>query len=335
MDNFTRKTFTTSRSLKYAYYDSAPAKPLAANKPTLFFIHGFPDDARLWKDVFPHLSSLPHRIIAIDQLGYGESSKPDSTALYNSRAVSADIAELLAAEQTSQIVAIGHDWGSSVAQRLWLWHPALVAGVAMLNVAYIPPVTTPFDLHALNAHTEQATGFPRYAYWELFADDDGAQALLDARLESLWCVVHGAREHWMRDMFCVRGAMRRFLEEDGRVELKPHARPGAGWKEEWFKTIRENGGVGAQLHSYKALAHNHHYEVEKNLPEERAPITVPTFFLGCERDEVALPAFIEPSRAAGLLPDLTVKVIDSGHWCTMEKPDEVGQALYGFLSERF
>ncbi|GME48337.1 Alpha/beta hydrolase fold-1 [Neofusicoccum parvum] len=334
IEGLTRKTFTTSRSLDYVYYDSAPTKPLAADKPTFFLIHGFPDDAHLWKKIVPQLSSLPHRIIAIDQLGYGESSKPTDPALYNSKAVAADIAELLAAESVAKIVVIGHDWGSFVAQRVWLWQPELVAGVALLNVAYIPPAAEPFDLAAANAYFEQATGFPRYAYWELFTAADGA-AVVDAHLESMWCALHGDRDHWMRDMFCVRGAMRAFLEEDRTVELKEYARPGNGWREEWLESARNNGGLSAQLNSYKALAHNHQHEVEKTLPASRAPITVPTFFLGCEKDDVCLPALIEANRAAGLLPDLEVKIIDSAHWCTMEKPDEVGQALYGFLSKKF
>ncbi|KAH7117162.1 Alpha/Beta hydrolase protein [Dendryphion nanum] len=250
MDSFTKKTYMTSRSLTYAYYDSAPSKPLAAHKPTLLFLHGFPDNAHVWKDVVLHMRTLPHRIILPDLLGFGGTSKPTDPSVFKSNAMAADLAELLASEGASKIIVIGHDAGSFMAQRMWLWQPQLIVGVALLNVAYMPLFIEPFDLAAANAHFESATGYPRYTYWELFTADDGAK-----------------------------------------------------------------------------------YEVEKTLSPERAPITVPTFFLGCSGDEVCLPEMIEESKEAGLVPNVTVKVIDCAHWCMMEKPDEVAQALHEFLSD--
>ncbi|KAF4541827.1 Alpha beta hydrolase fold protein [Lasiodiplodia theobromae] len=336
MDKFAKKTFTTSRSLTYTYYDSA--RPTDdPHKPVFFLLHGFPDNAHLWKEVIPHLLPLPNRIIVPDQLGYGSTSRPTDAALFNSKDLTADYVELLRAEHvTSNVVVVGHDWGSFSAQRVWLWAPELVVGVALLNVAYIPPSETPFDLAAANAFFEQATGLPRYAYWELFTAEDGAE-VCDKHLESLWHVAHGNRPNWMRDMFCVRGAMREFLLADRRdVELHEYAKPGNGWREEWLQSVREGGGLASALCCYKALAHNHHYEVEKELPKERIPVTVPTFFLGCDRDDVCLSALIEKNRADGHVgPDLTVKNIDSAHWCPMEKPDEVGKALYEWLSSKF
>ncbi|KAH7045324.1 Alpha/Beta hydrolase protein [Macrophomina phaseolina] len=335
MENFAKKTFTTSRSLTYTYYDSG--KPADDSKPAFFLLHGFPDNAHLWQKVVPHLRSLPNRIIIPDQLGYGETSRPTDPSLLNSKALVADYVELLRAEAVGKIVVVGHDWGSFTAQRLWLWAgPDLVAGVALLNVAYMAPSPQPFDLAAANAFLEQATGFPRYAYWELFTAPDGP-AIIDAHLERFWVALHGDREHWMRDLFCVRGAFRDFLLADRTdVELREYAKPGRGWREEWLQSVKSGGGLEGALCWYRAMAENHHYEAEKAIPKERHPITVPTFFLGCERDDVCLPALIEQNRADGLVgPDLSVKIIDSAHWCTMEKPDEVGEALHGWLSAKF
>ncbi|OMP86162.1 Epoxide hydrolase 2 [Diplodia seriata] len=272
-------------------------------------------------------------------LGSGTSSKPTNPRLYNSHALSADLASLLAAASITQnVVAIGHDWGSYAAQRLWLWQPQLVCGLGLLNVGYMAPATAPFDVAALNDATEQATGWPRFAYWELFVAEDGAR-VLDGHLESFWGVLHGEDRggRWMREMFCTRGAMRAFLERDGRVgALREYARPGQGWKEEWFREVEEGGGgLDGALGPYRAMVGGHQYEVERTLPPERVKVTVPAFFLGCEQDEVCTMDLVEENRKAGLLPDLTVKVIDSGHWCTMEKPDEVGEALYDWLVEKF
>ncbi|KAL1651882.1 hypothetical protein SLS58_000005 [Diplodia intermedia] len=340
MDSFTKKSFTSARSLTYTYYDSAPTKPASASTPTILLLHGFPDTAQLWKKVVPHLQRLPNRIIIPNLLGSGTSSKPTSPTLYNSHALSADLAALLASASTTRnVIAIGHDWGSYAAQRLWLWQPQLLCGLGLLNVGYMAPATQRFDVAALNAETERATGAPRFAYWELFVAEDGA-TVLDEHLESFWDVLHGddggGGGCWMREMFCTRGAMRAFLERDGRVEaLREYARPGKGWKEEWFAEVEGGGGLDGALGPYRAMVEGHQYEVERTLPPERVKVTVPAFFLGCERDEVCSMELVEENRKAGLLPDLTVKVIDSGHWCTMEKPDEVGEALCDWLVEKF
>ncbi|OJD40259.1 alpha beta hydrolase fold-1 protein [Diplodia corticola] len=348
METFTKKSFTSPRSLTYTYYDSAPAKPVStsASTPVLFLLHGFPDTAHLWKKVVPHLSTLPNRIIIPDLLGSGTSSKPTSDAQYNSRSTSADLAALLAsAGATRNVVAIGHDWGSYAAQRLWLWHPALLAGLGLLNVGYAPAARARFDLQAVNdAATAMETdkGKKRYvplAYWEVLAaaGEEGA-AVVDAHLESFWGVLHGEGEGWVREVLCVRGALRAFLEGDGVAEVKEYARPGGGWKEEWFAGVEEGGGsLAGAMGPYRAMVGNHQWEVEREIPVERNRVTVPTFFLACSGDDVGSSSSerIEEARASGLVPDLTAMTMDVGHWCTMEKPDEVGKALHDWLVEKF
>ncbi|EKG09754.1 Alpha/beta hydrolase fold-1 [Macrophomina phaseolina MS6] len=334
MDNFARKTFVTSRSLTYTYYDSAPRTPGDSGKPALLLLHGFPDGAKLWFRVIQHLESLPNRIIAPDLLGYGGTSNPVDASLFNSKAMTTDLAELLAAEKISRVIVIGHDWGSFLATRVWMWQPQLVAGVAMLNVHYIPPSGA--DLNAINELFENATGLPRYAYWEFFANQDDAPAMIEANLESFWTILHGDKDHLMQEHWCQRDAMRRFVESDTRLPHREYAKPGGegALKEEWFAFAKEKG-VASPLCWYKAWVHGHHWAVEKDLPQERLPITVPSFFLGCTGDDVCLPALIEQNKEAGLVPDLTVKVIDSAHWSPYEKPAEVGQGLHEWISNKF
>jgi pimeloyl-ACP methyl ester carboxylesterase len=330
MDGFAKKTYTTSRSLTYTYYDSAIDQPLPAAPPTLLFLHGFPDSAIVWKAVFPHLRSLPHRIIAPHLLGFEESSRPTDPALFNSKATAADLAEILASEGVSKIVVIGHDAGSFMAQRLWLWQPQLIVGVVLLNVAIMPLCSAPFDLTAVNARFESATGSPRYAYWEFLSAEDGGK-VIDEHLNSFWAAMHGAQPGWMQRIYCVRDAMRNFVEQDGQTELLDYAKPGRGWKEDWMKMVKKGGGIESLLCWYRVMTENHHYKVEKTVPPEHVAITVPTLFVGCTKDEVCLPAMIENDEKAGLVPNLTVELLDCAHWCMMEKPFELAQALRRFL----
>ncbi|KKZ66273.1 hypothetical protein EMCG_08044 [[Emmonsia] crescens] len=59
--------------------------------------------------------------------------------------MSDDLDELLTAESASTAIAIGHDWDSFMASRVYLWHPQRVMDLGLLKVAYIPPdLTTPY-----------------------------------------------------------------------------------------------------------------------------------------------------------------------------------------------
>lgn len=354
MERLTRKTFTTSRALTYTYYDTQPATPPPATtapsaargahrfsdngvytKPPILFLHGFPDSAFLWSRIIPALRPLGHRMIAPDLLGFGGTSKPADPAMYTSDLMAADLAELLAGEGVAQAVVVGHDWGAFLAQRMWLWRgPALVVGLVLVNVAYMPPDReSPFSLEYLNFALEEATGHARYAYWEYFTEPDAPELTRD-RLESFWTALHGNRNNWLRDIFCTRGAVREYLEADRRVELREYAREGNGWREEYMARMGECG-FAAPFNWYKVYVLNLNWEKERHIRGERLTIRAPTLFIACSRDDICLPSFIEPPRQAGLLPELEIRQIDSTHWCTMEKPAEVAQALYSWLGERW
>lgn len=113
MGGLPRKTITTKRGFTYAYY----ASPAAAEKPTVFLHHGFPDSADEWEDLITHhLEPAGYGVIAPDLLGYGGTSKPTDPAAYKYRGMTADVVEIMDAEKVDKIVALGHDWGSSLAQ---------------------------------------------------------------------------------------------------------------------------------------------------------------------------------------------------------------------------
>ncbi|KAL1638021.1 hypothetical protein SLS58_009042 [Diplodia intermedia] len=307
------------------------------NKPPILFLHGFPDSAFLWSYIITTLRPLNpgHRMIAPDLLGHGATSKPADPAMYTSDLMAADLAELLAAEGVARAVVVGHDWGAFLAQRLWLWRgPALVAGLALVSIAYMPPDReSPFNLDYLNYALEEATGHARYAYWEFFTAPD-APELTRQRAESLWTALHGSRPNCLRDIFCTHGAVRAFLEADGREEVRDYAKDGSVWKDEYMARIRETGFAGA-FNWYKVYVLGLNWQKERHIRGDRLTVRVPTLFMACSDDDICLPSFIEPSRQAGLLPDLEIAQIDASHWAPMEKPEEVVHALSCWLKERW
>ena len=331
MDGFQQRTLTTKRSLKYTYYVS-PSGESTKQHPALFFIHGFPDSARLWRDVIAKLGALPNKIIVPDCLGYEGTDKPSDTKLYAYKEQAADLVEILAAENAVSTVIIGHDWGSGIAQRVYLYHRELFSGVILLNVAYLIPATEPFDLAAANKLTESIFGYPQFAYWELFTAPDAAE-LINNNLDKMWQVLHGDVDDWMRKMFCTKDGMRKFLLGDKDVPLLPYAQE-RRWRDEFMQQFKADGFDSA-LQMYRASVSNVNYESDLAIPKDQLAINVPMLFIICTRDAVCVRELMTPAKERGLVPHLKEVVVDSAHWSPMEKPDEIAAHIKDFINENF
>ncbi|HEY5492384.1 MAG TPA: alpha/beta hydrolase [Gemmatimonadaceae bacterium] len=110
------------------YYYAAGSR--GAGEPVLF-LHGFPSSSHLWGGV---VASMPggHRLIVLDQLGYGRSDRPDGAPV----SVSAHARRALAvldALNVPQACIVGHDLGGAVGQWLALHTPERVTRLALIN----------------------------------------------------------------------------------------------------------------------------------------------------------------------------------------------------------
>lgn len=203
-------------------------------------------------------------------------------------------------------------------------------GLITLAVALMMPFRDPFDLDAVNAMTEKAFGYPIYAYWHFFTAPD-SPAVMESRLETMWYCLHANSDEWMKNMFCVPGAMRDFLEKNdvSGLELKDFAKDDK-LKNEWIDSMKQ-GGLTGPTNWYRALRFNHQHPVEKDLDPN---VTVPYLFIGCDGDAVCRTDAIGIPKAAGVIPDCTVKELHSGHWCPYEVPDQVTGIIGDWMKEK-
>ncbi|KAK3722406.1 hypothetical protein LTR37_002397 [Vermiconidia calcicola] len=329
MNALQENRFDTTRGMHYRYYVSSIGD-YTPPKYTLLLCHGFPDDARLWQFVVPSLLKSGLRIVVPDLLGYGGTSKPTDPKEYNWELMVTDMVEVLEVEGIlGGVIPMGHDWGAAFAQRFYMLQTDRCAGLINLCVALMEPFADNFDVDAVNDYTEKAIGYPVYAYWKLFLPEDGAK-LMENRLESVWYVMHGDQEDWMKEMFCVHGAMREFIEADRKdVPLKPFAQD-EKLKNEWIQSRKESGMIGP-TNWYRALAYNHQLETEKKL---NAKIEKPYLFIGADGDSVCRTDAIEGVKQKGLTPDLIVHEVHSGHWSPYEKPEEIAKIVVDWCSEK-
>lgn len=95
--------------VKYNY--TAKERP---NRPTVLFVHGYPDDHRTWSYQLEALKE-DYNVAALDLRGSGKSDKPKSQKAYNVRRILEDlevVARFVGNEKPVHFVA--HDWGALI-----------------------------------------------------------------------------------------------------------------------------------------------------------------------------------------------------------------------------
>jgi pimeloyl-ACP methyl ester carboxylesterase len=101
--------------------------------PPILLLHGFMGNGDCWRSLLPHL--LPHRCIALDMLGFGDSSKPmiryDIALLVNF------VHEFVQKLGIESFVIIGHSLGGWVGSAYALAYPEAVKGLILAAPAGI------------------------------------------------------------------------------------------------------------------------------------------------------------------------------------------------------
>lgn len=305
----------------------------------------------------PHMLKLDYPMILPDLLGFSGSSKPTDPYRYNYKTQANALAQILDTEglrsTTRRTIVVGHDWGSATAQRLYLYHRERFIGICLISLAYQIPSPQPFSLWTANHETTKQFGYGQWLYWEFFTAPD-APEIMRQNLELFWEVNNGnypsplpeenGRDIWMREMFCVKNAMREYVTQTGRwagkrVALKNYPQ-GDAQKQKFIKRMSRDGFEGPVCY-YLSLANNTMLDDEKELcqpgpgGEDKRKIEVPMLFIGQTGDWVCRTDLMAPAKQQGLVKDLEEKVIDAGHWCLYECPEKVAEAIGEWLVRKF
>lgn len=98
-------------------------------------LHGFPDNAKIYDDLIPHLVSAGRRVITLDFLGFGASDKPQHVH-YSFEQQSADLQAVVSALKLDTIIPVAHDAGGPAAVNFALRYPQQAAAVILMNAFY-------------------------------------------------------------------------------------------------------------------------------------------------------------------------------------------------------
>ncbi|WP_351015763.1 alpha/beta hydrolase [Shewanella sp. AC91-MNA-CIBAN-0169] len=300
---------------------------ITALKPTIIFLHGFPEYWGTWSAQLSFFS--PHyRVIAPDLPGYNLSDKPDDVSFYAVPNLIGFMAKFIAAiSPTQPVILVAHDWGGAIAWPLAAFHAQLISKLIIVNAAH--PST--FTREMINNPLQRK----KSAYIHQLISELGESLLT-------------------QDDY-------RYLSEDIMVSTNPSvftAAVKAQYKQVWSQA----GAINGMLQYYRAmpqLAENDtdnqrcnsttassldttstQNDTTKSSPVKQASqlkvpnirINVPTLILWGEQDL----AFVNENldNIHHYVPNCIIKRFqDTSHWLQHERPDEVNVAINNFIND--
>ncbi|MGZ4664141.1 MAG: alpha/beta fold hydrolase [Frankiaceae bacterium] len=149
---------------------------LAAGPPAgrlVLLLHGFPQNALMWRAQLRALATAGYRAVAVDQRGYSPEARPDAVAAYVPAELVADtlaVTDLLGGTSGARVDLVGHDWGGVVAWHVAAGHPERLRTLTVVSTPH------PAALSAARAFAgDQAA---RSSYIRLFRQPGKAERVL-------------------------------------------------------------------------------------------------------------------------------------------------------------
>lgn len=297
-----------------------------SDRPLVVMIHGFPESWYSWRHQLPALAAAGLRPLAVDVRGYGRSAAPPEIEAYAMTALVGDVIAVVDDAGVDQAVVIGHDWGAPIAWTTALWRPDRVRGVVGMSVPYNPRG----DVEPLDAL--RALAGDEIFYIDHFQEPGLAESEVEEDLAS-----------WLRGFYFSASAecdfskpSMGFVTPGGRMRdrFQQPAEGQMAWMTDddfaFYLGEFERTGLTGGFNRYRNITRDHH-----ELSAWRfAPITVPSLFIGGDRDGPTILGSRAIENFGTNLPNLAGSHIveNCGHWVQQEQPDEVNRLLIDFIT---
>ena len=281
-------------------------------RPTLVFLHGFPEAAFVWDGLLKHFAKPEnggYRCIAPNLRGFEQSSAPTDVSAYRPKHLVQDIAALIAVEGGQLECLVAHDWGGAVAWNLAASQPQLIKQLAIIN----SPHPGTFLRELQHSPAQQAAS----AYMNFLIRPDAEKLLAEEDFRRLF------------EFFTLFSSVKGTNPDIKGPRLAPDwlsSEMKAQYRDVWQR------GLTGPLNFYRASPLRPGPEIAKVvIPRELLEVNLRTLVLWGMGD-VALP----PALLDGLMdyvPRMELKKIDGAtHWVIHEQPALVAQYLQDFLA---
>lgn len=104
-----RRIIVPANGIEFEVFEAGAGDRLA------LLLHGFPQNAIMWRHLIRPLAAAGFRVWAVNQRGYGATTRPARKDAYSLEALTGDVAGLIDAANPASVSLIGHDWGGFIA----------------------------------------------------------------------------------------------------------------------------------------------------------------------------------------------------------------------------
>ena len=293
--------------------------------PLVMLCHGFPESWYSWRHQLQALASAGFRAVAPDMRGYGQSERPEEIDKYTLLHLVGDMVGLLDALGEPQAVIVGHDWGAPVAWHAALLRPDRFRGVVGLSVPFRPRL--PVRPTSAMPQTNDAYFYQLYFQKPGLAESEAER---DPRttIRTILYTLSGEGSGGAFVMVPRNGGVLSRLTNPEKLPVWITEQDIDFYAGEFKRT-----GFRGGLNWYRNIDLNW----ELLAPYAGSQVTVPALYIAGNRDLVVSFKGMDQLLAnlTKFVPKLRKQIMlqDCGHWTQQERPQEVNEALIGFLRE--
>ncbi len=297
--------------------------------PPVLLCHGFPELWYSWRHQLSALAAAGFHAVAPDMRGYGQTDRPEVIDQYTLLHLVGDMVGLLDALGHETSVIAGHDWGAPVAWHAALLRPDRFRAVIGLSIPFIPRGP---DYPSKSYPETDDTVF----YQSYFQSPGVAEADLERDVRfSMRAFLYDGSGDAPQPAINAPGHVFMVPRKGGIManRLNPTSLP--PWLTEADVEVYveqfERTGYRGGLNWYRNIDRNW----ELLAPFAGLKITVPALLIAGDRDLVL--AFRGMDEVISNLPSNVPKLQKTlilpgcGHWTQQERPQEVNDAMIGFL----
>jgi len=281
-----RRIIVPANGIEFEVFEAGAGDRLA------LLLHGFPQCAIMWRHLAGPLAAAGFRVWAVNQRGYGGTTRPAEKAAYSLEALTTDVAGLIDAARPASVSLIGHDWGGFIAWVVAIRRLRPIDALVVLNI--------PHPLCFRRALEQEFGQKLKSAYAAFFQLPWLPDRLLSMR--------GGAFAEWLMRWSAGRECV--FPKEAMDIYCANVASPGA---------------ATAMLNWYRA-AGREILEAE----DLDSPINAPTFVVWGLRDAALGESCLDGTER--YVRDLRIELLlGVSHWTPEEAPERVNELILGFL----
>ncbi|KAI0100987.1 putative epoxide hydrolase [Nemania sp. FL0031] len=313
--------------------------------PLIIFLHGWPAIGLTWKQQLQTFAGLGFRAVAPDMPGWGKSTSRRVATDYTQEALVEGMIALLAANERSAAIWVGHDWGAAVASSLAAHHPHLVQALVLLCIPYrsielgLDHIVSLVDR---TVYPEDEYPFGSWDYMAYYEESfEKAVAEWDGNITGLSKLLFAPPAEGRSAADASKPAFTATMRKTGGLfggnpapaaETLPDPVLEADVFDAYIEATEKTGfwpGTAYYINHKANAAYNNQVPNGGRLGKDK-----PVLFIHARFDFVcpSLTRLSDPMREA--CDNLTEVTIEAGHYLTFERPEDVDAVIARFLVEQ-